>query len=190
MNPFELMTTFLLHAATGSGAMDGFLHPLLGVGHLLAMVTVGLVSAQLGGRAVWTVPATFIGVMAVGGVIGLTGINMPLVEFGIAASIVVLGLALLSRATVPEWVAMIFVGVFAVFHGYAHGTALPEVSTVMVVVAYVVGFLVSTAGLHVIGAMIGYIMLRNERSDLLLRVSGLAIAGAGAIILSGLFING
>ncbi|MEL6149351.1 MAG: HupE/UreJ family protein [Chloroflexota bacterium] len=190
MSPFELMTTFLLHATTGSGAIEGFLHPLLGLDHLLAMITVGLLSAQLGGRAIWTVPATFVGVMALGGIIGLAGIGMPLVEFGIAASVVILGVALLSRATMPEWVAMIFVGVFAVFHGYAHGAELPEVETAIVAISYVVGFLVATAGLHVIGAMIGYIMLRNERSAILMRVSGVAIAAAGAIILSGLFING
>ncbi|MEO1443732.1 MAG: HupE/UreJ family protein, partial [Chloroflexota bacterium] len=76
------------------------------------------------------------------------------------------------------------------FHGYAHGAELPEVETAIVAISYVVGFLVATAGLHVIGAMIGYIMLRNERSAILMRVSGVAIAAAGAIILSGLFING
>jgi urease accessory protein len=169
----------LAHTGPGSGAIAGFLHPLLGLDHLLAMLTVGLLSAQLGGRAIWTVPVTFVSVMALGGVVGLLGVGLPLVEFGIAVSVIVLGVALLSKASLPEWLAMLFVGLFAVFHGHAHGTELPSVASVIDVIAYIVGFLISTAGLHVIGALIGYILLRNERSALLLRGSGALIALVG-----------
>jgi urease accessory protein len=175
----------LAHTGRGSGAIAGFLHPILGFDHLLAMVTVGLLSAQLGGRAIWTVPATFVSVMALGGLAGLLGMPLPLVETGIAASVLVLGLALLSNATLPEWLAMAFVAVFAVFHGHAHGAELPAVTSVIDIIAYVVGFLVSTAGLHVIGALIGYIMLRNDRSALILRGSGALIALAGVFFLMG-----
>ena len=170
------------HTTTGSGAIEGFLHPLLGIDHLLAMLTVGLLSAQLGGRAIWTVPATFVAMMAVGGVLGLIGVEIPLVEQGIAASVILLGIALLSKASIPEWAAMIAVGIFAIFHGHAHGAELPAVETALIAVAYVVGFLVSTAGLHVIGALIGYILLRRERSALILRGAGLAIALTGIYI--------
>jgi urease accessory protein len=177
------------HTGTGSGAMAGFLHPLIGLEHLLAMVTVGLLSAQLGGRAIWSVPATFVGVMALGGMLGLAGVNLPLVKFGIAVSVLVLGIALLAKAGFPEWLAMAFVALFAVFHGHAHGADLPAVTSAIDVIAYVVGFLVSTAGLHVIGALVGYISLRSDRGSLLLRGSGLAIALVGAYFMLGA-ING
>lgn len=177
----------LAHTGAGSGAIAGFLHPLLGTDHLLAMLTVGLLSAQLGGRAIWTVPATFVSVMTLGGVMGLVGMPLPLVELGIAASVIVLGIALLSKATLPEWVAMVFVAVFAVFHGHAHGAELPAVSSVIDVIAYVVGFLVATAGLHVIGALIGYMALRSARGAMVLRGSGLLIALVGIYFLVGVF---
>jgi urease accessory protein len=170
----------------GSGAIEGFLHPLLGLDHLLAMVTVGLLSAQLGGRAIWTVPATFVGVMGIGGLLGLTGLDLPLVEYGIAASVVALGIALVAKRHIPEGIAMIFVGLFAVFHGYAHGKEIPgAVNDGMFVTAYVIGFLVATAGLHVIGALLGYIALRSDRGALILRLSGLAIAVMGVILVVG-----
>jgi urease accessory protein len=175
----------LAHVGAGSGAIAGFLHPLLGTDHLLAMLTVGLLSAQLGGRAIWTVPVTFVSVMALGGLMGLLGMPLPLVEFGIAASVIVLGIALLSKATLPEWLAMAFVAVFAVFHGHAHGAELPSVTSVIDVIAYVVGFLVATAGLHVIGALIGYMLLRSARGALMLRGSGLLIALVGIYFMVG-----
>jgi urease accessory protein len=175
----------IAHVGRGSGAMAGFLHPILGLEHLIAMVTVGLLSAQLGGRAIWTVPATFVGVMAVGGLLGILGVDLPLVRLGIAASVVVLGIALLSRASMPEWLAMGFVALFAVFHGYAHGAGLPTITNTIDVIAYVAGFLVSTAGLHVIGALIGYIFQRNQRGTLLLRGSGVLIALSGVFFLLG-----
>ncbi|MCL4251853.1 MAG: HupE/UreJ family protein [Anaerolineae bacterium] len=178
---------FVLHVTPGSGAIEGFLHPILGFDHLLAMVTVGLLSAQLGGRAIWTVPLTFVVTMAVGAGIGMLGVQIPLVEYGIAASVIVLGLALLLKANLPELLAMLFVALFAVFHGWAHGAELPEMDSIIITIAYVVGFLVSTAGLHVVGALIGYILLRNQRGALLLRSVGLLIAVAGVFIMSGLF---
>jgi urease accessory protein len=185
MELIALVLPPLAHTGRGSGAIAGFLHPLIGVDHLLAMVTVGLLSAQLGGRAIWTVPVSFVSVMALGAVIGMFGVGLPLVEFGIAASVIVLGIALLSKASLPEWLAMLFVALFAVFHGHAHGAELPSVTSAVDVIAYVVGFLVSTAGLHVIGALIGYIMLRNPRSAVLLRGSGALIALAGVFFFVG-----
>lgn len=184
-SPFPFITV-LAHTAPGSGAIEGFLHPILGVSHLIAMITVGLLSAQLGGRAIWTVPATFVGMMAVGGVIGLLHIAVPLVDFIVAASVVVLGILVLSRAALPVWVAMVTVGIFGLFHGYAHGAALPQVNDIVIIIAYVVGFLVSTAGLHVIGALIGYVLLRNPRSTLIMRVAGIVIAASGILLIGNL----
>jgi urease accessory protein len=184
---FSLLGPIFHEVPGGSGAIEGFLHPLLGLDHLLAMVTVGLLSAQLGGRAIWTVPVTFVGVMAIGGVLGLTGIDIAIVEYGIAASVVVLGIALLAKRQIPEGVAMIFVGIFAAFHGFAHGKEIPQaIDDGLFVMAYVIGFLVATAGLHVIGALVGYIALRSTRGALLLRLSGLAVAVAGVILVAGI----
>ena len=183
----ELLTSLLAHSIpNNSGAIEGFLHPLLGIDHLLAMLTVGLLSAQMGGRAIWTVPLTFVSVMALGGLFGIIGLPLPGVEYGIALSVVVLGIALFARRRIPEFVAMLFVGLFALFHGYAHGIELPNAGgETMFIVAYVIGFLTATAGLHVIGALIGYIALRSDRGTMVLRMSGALIAAMGVFILIG-----
>lgn len=174
----------LLHTGTVGNAIEGFLHPLLGIDHLLAMITVGMLSAQMGGRAIWTVPTTFVSVMVIGGILGIAGIQVPFVEYGIALSVVILGVALLAKRQTPEGIAMIFVGLFAMFHGHAHGAELGTVTDVMQVVAYVLGFVVATAGLHVIGALLGYIALRNSRGALILRASGALIAMVGVYLIS------
>jgi urease accessory protein len=178
-----LSSIFLHISTTPTSAIDGFLHPLFGLDHLLAMLTVGLLSAQLGGRSIWTVPSAFVTVMALGGILGILGMPLPIVEYGIALSVVVLGLALLAKRRIPEAVAMIFVGVFALFHGHAHGAELPEIATdVPNIIAYVIGFLTATIGLHVIGALIGYIALRSSRGALVLRLSGAIVAALGLFL--------
>jgi len=160
------------------------LHPLLGIDHLLAMITVGMLSAQMGGRAIWTVPTTFVSVMVIGGILGIAGVEVPFVEYGIALSVVILGVALLAKRRTPEGITMIFVGLFAIFHGHAHGAELGTVTDVMQVVAYVLGFVVATVGLPVIGALLGYIALRNSRGALILRASGALIALTGIYLVS------
>jgi urease accessory protein len=188
MDIFQIMLGMLLfpmhEVPSGAGAIEGFLHPLLGLDHLLAMVTVGLLSAQMGGRAIWTVPVSFVSVMALGGLLGILGIQLPVVEYAIAASVIVLGIALIAKARMPELVAMSFVGFFALFHGFAHGAEMPQVTgDSMFLVAYVVGFLVATAGLHVIGALLGYIALRRPTGAMVLRLAGVFVALLGAYIL-------
>lgn len=176
----------LFHSGTDTGIFAGLLHPILGMDHLLAMVSVGLLSAQMGGRAIWTVPATFVSVMAVGGVLGLAGIPLPFVEIGIALSVVALGIALVAPRKLPVSLAMAFVGLFAIFHGHAHGAELPVLSeTALDVIAYVFGFLLATATLHLIGALIGQMAVSTERGATVLRVSGALIAAAGIFILLG-----
>jgi urease accessory protein len=181
-----LFVSVLAHTLEGgSSAITGFLHPLLGLDHLLAMVTVGLLSAQIGGRAIWLVPTTFVVAMAVAGFLGYVGVQLPLVEVGITASVVVLGLALLANQKIPVGIVMVFVALFAVFHGHAHGAELPAVEgDVLYILAYVLGFMTATAGLHVIGALIGYIALRNRRSTMILRVGGLIIALMGIYLVA------
>jgi urease accessory protein len=176
----------LFHEGTGGGALAGFLHPLLGLDHLLAMVAVGLLSAQMGGRAVWTVPTAFVAVMVLGGILGLNGVGLPWVEYGIAGSVLILGVALAAKQSLPEVAAMVFVGIFALFHGHAHGTELPTYSdTILYVISYVIGFVVATVGLHVIGALLGTIAVRSNRGDVLLRVAGVVIAIIGVNMVLG-----
>lgn len=176
----------LLHSGYDSGIFAGLLHPILGLDHLLAMVTVGLLSAQLGGRAIWTVPATFVSVMALAGILGIIGLPLPFIEYGIAVSVVALGIALLTPKKLPVPLTMAFVGLFAIFHGHAHGTELPAFSeTALDVFAYVFGFLVSTATLHLIGALVGQMAKSTPRGTNVLRFSGALIASAGVLILIG-----
>jgi urease accessory protein len=176
----------LLHQETGGGAWAGFLHPLLGLDHLLAMVTVGMLSAQMGGRSIWTVPTVFVLMMIVGGILGILGIGLPLVELGIAASVVMLGIALAAKQALPIALVMTFVGLFGIFHGHAHGTELPTVAdSTLYVFSYIVGFVVATAGLHVIGALLGTMAARTERGERNLRTAGAIIAVMGIGILFG-----
>jgi urease accessory protein len=173
----------LLHTGYNAGIYSGFLHPILGFEHLLAMVTVGLLSAQMGGRALWTVPATFVAVMAVGGILGILGFPLPFVNYGIALSVVALGIALFSPKKLPVWLTMVFVGLFALFHGHAHGAELPALSESFIdVAAYIFGFLVATAGLHLIGALVGQAMEISPRGANILRFSGVLIAGVGVFL--------
>jgi urease accessory protein len=172
-----------LHTFGGGGLLAGFLHPLLGLEHLLAMLAVGLLSAQIGGRALWTVPATFVAVMGISAVLGIVGLPLPFVQYGLTISVFILGLAILLGSRVPEWAALIVVGIFAFFHGHAHGTQLPEVTdTISLLLAYIFGFLVATVGLHVVGALIGLIFGRLQRGQLLMRIGGLAIALIGVLL--------
>ncbi len=149
------------------------------------MVAVGMLSAQMGGRAIWTIPAVFVSVMVIGGMVGLTGIDIPWVEYGITASVVVLGVALVTKRGLPVGLVMTFVGLFAIFHGHAHGTELPTVATTtLYIISYVLGFIVATAGLHVIGALLGVMAVRSQRGDYMLRFAGglIAIIGIGLFL--------
>ncbi|WP_119418569.1 HupE/UreJ family protein [Desertibaculum subflavum] len=183
-----LATLFVLASAgaaaahTGHGATEGFAqgfaHPLLGLDHLLAMIAVGLWGARIGGRARWLVPAAFVGVMALGGVIGVAGFGLPLVELGIVGSVLVLGLLVAAAPQPPLWAPAAIVALFALFHGHAHGTEMPEAVSGL---AYSLGFVLATALLHSLGLMLG--LLVAGRSPLALRLGGGAIAACGALLL-------
>ena len=180
----SLAPLIFLHSYGGGGILSGFLHPLLGLDHLLAMLAVGLLSAQIGGRALWTVPATFVGVMGLGALTGIFGLPLPFVEYGITFSVLILGIAILFGNRIPEWAAIVTVAIFALFHGHAHGTELPAITdTIGLLIAYVLGFLIATAGLHVVGALIGIMASRTTRGPLLMRIGGLAIALVGMLLI-------
>jgi urease accessory protein len=136
----------------GASLATGFLHPLGGVDHIIAMVAVGLLAARLGGRAVWLVPASFVATMAVAGLAGMMGAGLPYVETGIALSVVVLAAVAVLGTAMPIAVAMGLVAFFAVFHGYAHGAEMPETMSGL---AYGAGFVTATALLHGVGIALG-----------------------------------
>lgn len=172
-------------AHTGSGVqlglLSGFEHPLTGPDHLVAMVAVGLWGAQLGNPAIWVLPITFPLVMAVGGLIGVMGVDLPFAELMIAISGVALGLAVAFSWRPPLWVAAVIVGVFAVFHGYAHGRELPDAADA---VAFAVGFVVATGMLHLTGILIG-VLVRWEWGVMAVRACGVLIGLVGLYFLAG-----
>jgi urease accessory protein len=141
-------------------ALAGFLHPLSGIDHVTAMVAVGLFAAQLGGRALWAVPLTFVSVMTLGAVAGMTGVALPFVEVGIVTSVVVLGLAVALRIGVSTLVAVSLVGFFAVFHGHAHGAEMAPSRSGL---PYAAGFICATALLHALGIALGCAMSKARR---------------------------
>jgi urease accessory protein len=172
-------------AHTGHGAsgfVHGFAHPLSGADHVLAMVAVGLYAAMLDGRALWLIPAAFVGAMAIGGVVGMAGYTVAYAEIGIAASVIVLGLAVALRISLPAVAAMALAGLFAVFHGHAHGAEMPQSVSGY---EYAAGFLLATALLHAIGIALGLAAGRlAERGGWrVAQAAGAAIAVAGIRLL-------
>ncbi len=161
------------------GFGGGFLHPLSGPDHLLAMVAVGLWGAFLGRPLVYLLPVVFPTVMAFGGVLGMARIGLPPVEYGIALSVLVLGMAILAKWRAPVWLAAAIVGLFGLFHGYAHGLELPSMANP---VTFSLGFVLATGMLHVLGIVIGLIRERS-RGEWVLRSLGAVIALAGVYYL-------
>lgn len=175
------LPSLLAHVEAGAGAgfTSGFLHPLGGLDHVLAMLAVGLWGAQLGKPAVWALPVAFPMAMAFGGFLGLIGVPIPGVEIGIAASAIVLGGMVLLAARPPLWLAAVIVGLFAIFHGHAHGTELPEGANGTL---YSIGFVVSTGMLHGVGILIG-LLYALSWGKAVVRAGGAAILAGGAFFL-------
>jgi len=161
------------------GLLSGFLHPLTGLDHLVAMVAVGLWGAQLGKPGIWVLPICFPAVMALGGVLGILGVPLPATELVVALSALVLGFAVAMALRVPFWAAAAVVGVFAVFHGFAHGAEMPAAANAL---AYGVGFVVATGTLHAAGILIG-VLTRWPAGAQAVRALGAAIAGLGGVFL-------
>jgi len=185
LGPWLTTVSFLLllpataSAHTGTGAVGGFLsgfkHPVGGLDHVVAMVAVGLWGAFLGGRAMWLLPVVFPVVMAFGGALGVMGVPIPFVEKAIALSGIVLGLMVAFAARPNLKIAAIIVGVFAIFHGHAHGTELPTAANPM---TYAIGFVISTGLLHLSGIALG-LLTRWPRGKIVVRSGGVAIALVG-----------
>jgi urease accessory protein len=162
-----------------SGFLTGFLHPISGADHVLAMVAVGLWGAQLGAPAIWVLPVAFPLVMATGGMLGFLGVPLPGVEYGIAASAIMLGAAVAFELRPPIVVAGLLVGFFAIFHGHAHGTELPLGQSALL---YSMGFVIATGCLHAVGIGIGTVH-RWSWGQKLLRASGAMVAAGGVFFL-------
>jgi urease accessory protein len=169
----------------GGSLLAGFIHPFSGIDHLLAMTAVGLFAAHLGGRALWAVPATFVAMMALGGVFGAAGVSLPFAETAIALSVLVFGFVIFSGMTPPVLAAMALVGIFAIFHGHAHGTEMPVGGSGVV---YGIGFMVATTLLHGFGITLGLAIrwfddVPRRRA---MQACGVAIALIGAGLTIGL----
>ena len=182
--PLALLLTIALLAAPAwaheqqgqaVGFVTGLLHPVSGLDHVLAMVAVGLWGAQLGAPAIWLLPITFPLVMAMGAMLGFLGVPVPGIEYGVAASGILLGAMVMFEVRPPLAGAALLVGFFAIFHGHAHGTELPPGQSALL---YSMGFVMATGGLHAAGIGIGTIH-RWAPGRRLLRAAGAIVAAGG-----------
>jgi urease accessory protein len=182
-----IATTLLLSPALAfahpghdhAGVMSGLAHPLFGLDHLLAMLAIGLWAAQQRGAARWALPLTFVATMLFGGLLGFAGIEMPLMETGIAGSVLALGLLVALAVRPPVAIAAGLTALFAACHGVAHGLELPALSSPW---GYAAGFVAATAALHAAG----YAVARSlpQAAAPLVRIAGVASALTGAWLLA------
>jgi urease accessory protein len=170
-----LAHTGLEHAVSFA---SGFKHPWTGLDHMLAMLAVGLWAGVNGGRALWAWPVAFVGVMVAGGALGIAGVAVPMVEPGILASVIVLGLLVLTAARLPVALGAALVAVFALLHGHAHGAELPMQAAAA---SYAAGFALATALLHAIGLGVAY-LCRSDSGRLIVRGAGALVAVAGVAL--------
>ena len=164
--------------------VQGFVHPIGGIDHALAMIGLGIIAGLIGGRALWMVPAAFVAFMAIGATMGIRRIDLPNYEIGIALSVVVLGAIIAIGRPLPIAAAASLAGAIAVFHGYAHGAELPLETSVA---GYVAGFVIATLLLHAIGIglALGAERFGKEKSLRARQVAGIGTAGIGIAILAG-----
>ncbi len=183
---FVLITALLApglafaHVGIGeaSGWAHGVFHPFMGLDHLCAMIAVGLWATQLGGRALWLTPLTFVCVMALGGLLGMAAIPLPFVEGGILMSLLVLGVLIAAAIRLPLIACLALVGLFALFHGYAHGAEMPHSASGL---GYATGFVLATAALHLTGIGMATMFAKTGRAQWL-RLAGASIALFGGAL--------
>lgn len=167
--------------ARGNGFMIGISHPVLGLDHLLAMIAVGVVSAMMGGTAIWMIPLIFVTNMLIGSILGGYAIPLPGIEYGIVFSVIALGAVLAIDKQVPKTIIMLLVGYFGVMHGYARGSEMPEMTNLLF---YGAGFVMGTVGLHLSGVLIGVGANKVPRGGEILRVTGGAAGCVGLFLLA------
>jgi urease accessory protein len=168
-------TIAVAHTGHGdtAGLVHGFIHPITGIDHVLAMVAVGALAAQLGGRALWLVPLSFVSAMALGGTLGMAGIPFPFGEFGVALSVIVLGLAIALPLRLQTPPAVAVAGLLALFHGYVHGAEMPADASALY---YTVGFIGATTMLHATGIGVGLLLGKLGRR--VVQTDGGSLVGA------------
>ena len=158
----------------------GFSHPVFGADHILAMLAVGLWAACLAGRAFWALPVAFVAAMALGFVLSLSGVPLPMVEPMILASVLIFGVLVATAIRLPLSAAVAITAALGVFHGHAHGTEIGGAGAL----AYLAGFATATGFLHALGAGAGLGFTRFG-SQALARVAGLAVALGGSVLVLG-----
>ena len=186
--PVFLFALCLPHAASahitpdmGKGFMAGIEHPIFGLDHLLAMLSVGIVSTQLKHKyAIWTLPATFVSVMAIGGLVGMSGVKIEGSEIGIALSVMILGTSIFFGSHIREPIVYLFVAFFALCHGYAHGSEMPEEAQAWM---FALGFMITTAVIHLCGVSIGLFSTEITDGKNYLKYAGGVFAGIGVSFL-------
>jgi urease accessory protein len=177
---FFLPGMALAHTGVGetTGFMHGVGHPIGGMDHLLAMIAVGIWAAQVGGRALWIVPCTFVGVMVLGGVLGFSGVPVPFIEQGILLSVLILGVLIAGAFKLPLIYSALIVGFFAIFHGFAHGAEMPAA---IAAASYTAGFALATALLHLTGTGLSIYMSK-------INLPAVSRFAGGAIAFSGVYL--
>jgi urease accessory protein len=175
-----LLSLLLIEPSYAHGFVgSGWLHPLTGLDHMLAMIAVGAWSAQLGGRAIYRVPLAFLAAMVLGAALGIGQYPLRGTELAIPLSVLILGVAIALERKVTPWIAALGVGLFGICHGYAHGYEMPAAENPW---GYAAGFLLTTAGLHLIGAIGGQLLLESRRGQRRLVLAGLVVAFIGGYL--------
>lgn len=169
------------HFGHDQSFVSGFLHPIFGPDHLVAMTAIGLWAAYVGGRALVVVPLAFVGMAIVGAVLGNSDVQLPAAEQTIAASLVVFGLMICTLVRLPAGVAAVIVGLFAMFHGYAHGTEIPDVARPL---SYGAGFVLGTVALLGLGIATGRVSRRSVPAAAI-RTAGAAVVAFGIVTVAG-----
>lgn len=166
-------TLVMAHGLQGTaGLVAGMLHPVSGADHLLAMLGVGILSVQLGGHRIWQIPSLFVSGLLVGGGLGIHGCSLIEIELMVALSLVVLGalIAFADKCVMSPLLAFLFVSVFGLFHGNAHGLEIPAMATPAL---YVTGFVVVSIFIHVVGIFLAEWMSSSQAAKFILRLAGL-----------------
>lgn len=169
------------HTGVGNttGLASGFSHPIGGLDHLLAMIAVGIWAALMGDKATWVVPSVFVLLMLLGGILGVSGIKVPFTEIGVLASVIILGLFISAKIKTPVFISSLVVGLFAIFHGHAHGTEMPLASEP---ISYCFGFTMVTILLHIVGIAIG-LSFNKWASEKSFRLAGASVTLFGIYLL-------
>ncbi len=172
-------SSFAHSEINGSSILSGMLHPISGPDHLLAMLSVGMISTVMGGRNIWLIPSAFVSAMIVGGLLGIAGIPVPFAEVGIGISSLILGLAIafISKGF-STVLTFAFVFCFGIFHGNTHGLEMPKMATPFF---YTIGFLLVTIFIHIVGLFLGEVASDNRYSRTMLSIIG------GGVTLAGLY---